>query len=158
MPPPGRPRPDEATYHAAAGALEQEIDRAWAAHPDPGRIGAVHRLNRVEYSNAIRDLFGIDPLSLDVKSLLPGDETADGSFDNFADVLSISTAHLERYLSVARQITRIATGLPPASPGQRALRDPAVRRSRTIGRARISRSDRAAASPSGTTSRSTAST
>src|SRR6185369_14514512 len=90
---------------------------AWTAHPEPGRIGAVHRLNRVEYSNAVRDLFGIDPLSLDVKSLLPGDETADGSFDNFADSLSISTAHLERYLSVARQITRIATGLPPASPG-----------------------------------------
>ena len=56
-------------------------------HPNPGRIGAVHRLNRAEYSNAVRDLFGIDPLSLDVKSLLPGDETADGSFDNFADAL-----------------------------------------------------------------------
>ena len=52
-----------------------------------------------------------------MKSLLPGDETADGSFDNFADVLTISTAHLERYLSVARQVTRLATGLPPASPG-----------------------------------------
>jgi hypothetical protein len=117
MPPPGRPRPDKATYHSAAVALEEEIDRAWMARPEPGRIGAVHRLNRVEYSNAVRDLFGIDPLSLDVKSLLPGDETADGSFDNFADSLSISTAHLERYLSVARQITRIATGLPPASPG-----------------------------------------
>ena len=117
MPPPGRPRPDAGAYRAAAVALEQDIDRAWALHPNPGRIGAVHRLNRAEYSNAIRDLFGIDPLSLDVKSLLPGDETADGSFDNFADVLSISTAHLERYLSVARQVTRVATGLPPASPG-----------------------------------------
>ena len=117
MPPPGRPRPDKATYHDAAVALEQEIDRAWELHPVPGRIGAVHRLNRAEYSNAIRDLFGIDPHSLDVKSLLPGDETADGSFDNFADSLSISTAHLERYLSVARQVTRLATGLPPASPG-----------------------------------------
>src|SRR5437016_6835315 len=47
---------------------------------------------------------------------LPGDETADGSFDNFADVLTISTAHLERYMSVARQVTRLAAGLPPASP------------------------------------------
>ena len=117
MPPPGRPRPDAGAYRAAAVALEQGIDRAWGLHPNPGRIGAVHRLNRAEYSNAIRDLFGIDPLSLDVKSLLPGDETADGSFDNFADQLSISTAHLERYLSVARQVTRMATGLPPASPG-----------------------------------------
>src|SRR5213079_1158360 len=81
--------------------------------PNPGRIGAVHRLNRTEYSNAIRDLLAVD---LDVRSQLPGDETADGSFDNFADSLSISTAHLERYLSVARQVTRLATGLPPTSP------------------------------------------
>jgi hypothetical protein len=124
MPPPGRPRPDAAAYRAAAGAIERDIDRAWALHPDPGRIGAVHRLNRAEYSNAIRDLFGIDPLSLDVKSLLPGDETADGSFDNFADVLSISTAHLERYLSVARQVTRIATGLAPAVPGNETFEIP----------------------------------
>ena len=113
MPPPGRPRPDASTYHAVANALESEIDRAWAANPNPGRIGAVHRLNRGEYNNAIRDLFALD---IDVKPLLPGDETADGSFDNFADSLSISTAHLERYLSVARQVTRLATGLPPTAP------------------------------------------
>ena len=113
MPPPGRPRPDVATYRAAATWLENEIDRAWTASPKPGRIGAVHRLNRTEYNNAIRDLFAIN---LDVKSQLPGDETADGSFDNFADSLTISTAHLERYLSVARQVTRLAVGLPPANP------------------------------------------
>jgi mono/diheme cytochrome c family protein len=113
MPPPGIPRPDAATYRAVAGSLENEIDRAWAANPNPGRINAVHRLNRAEYNHAIRDLFALD---LDVKPLLPGDETADGSFDNFGDVLSISTAHLERYMSVARQVTRLATGLPPASP------------------------------------------
>ena len=112
MPPQGRPRPDAATYHAVAAALEDDIDRAWAANPNPGRIGAVHRLNRAEYNNAIRDLFAIN---LDVKPLLPGDETADGSFDNFADSLSISTAHLERYMSVARQVTRLATGLPPTT-------------------------------------------
>jgi hypothetical protein len=52
-----------------------------------------------------------------VTAKLPGDETADGSFDNFADVLTISTAHLERYLSVAREVTRLAVGLPPARPG-----------------------------------------
>ncbi|HEV2200663.1 MAG TPA: DUF1592 domain-containing protein [Bryobacteraceae bacterium] len=114
MPPPGRPRADAATYRTVATSLENEIDRAWAAHPNPGRIGAVHRLNRAEYSNGIRDLFALD---VDVKPLLPGDETADGSFDNFADSLSISTAHLERYMSVARQITRQAVGLPPANPG-----------------------------------------
>jgi mono/diheme cytochrome c family protein len=114
MPPPGRTRPDNATYDAAASRLEQAIDRAWTANPDPGRIAAVHRLNREEYNNVIRDLLAID---VDVRPLLPGDETADGSFDNFADSLSISTAHLERYLSVARQVTRTAVGLPPASPG-----------------------------------------
>jgi Protein of unknown function (DUF1592)/Protein of unknown function (DUF1588)/Protein of unknown function (DUF1585)/Protein of unknown function (DUF1587)/Protein of unknown function (DUF1595)/Planctomycete cytochrome C len=113
MPPLGSPKPDASTYAAVAGALENGIDRAWAAKPNPGRIGAVHRLNRAEYNNAIRDLFALD---LDVKPLLPGDDTADGSFDNFADSLSISTAHLERYMSVARQVTRLATGLPPDQP------------------------------------------
>jgi hypothetical protein len=113
MPPPGSPRPDAATYRAVATTLERDADTAWAANPNPGRIGAVQRLNRSEYNNAIRDLLA---LNLDVKPLLPGDETADGSFDNFADSLSISTAHLERYMSVARQVTRLATGLPPLIP------------------------------------------
>ena len=116
MPPPGRPRPDTSAYVAAAVEIERALDRSWAARPDPGRIGAVHRLNRTEYSHAIRDLFGLDPQSLDITKQLPGDETADGSFDNFADVLSISTAHLERYMSVARQVTRLATALPPSHP------------------------------------------
>jgi hypothetical protein len=113
MPPPGRPRPDAATYKTMAVWLENEIDHAWATNPNPGRIGAVHRLNRTEYNNAIRDLL---KLNVDVRSQLPGDETADGSFDNFADSLTISTAHMERYLSVARQVTRLATGLPPTQP------------------------------------------
>jgi mono/diheme cytochrome c family protein len=113
MPPPGRPRPEVATYRALASWFEREIDRASITVPNPGRINAVHRLNRTQYRNAIRDLFALD---FDVQGLLPGDETADGSFDNFADVLTISTAHLERYLSVARQVTRRAIALPPASP------------------------------------------
>ena len=114
MPPPRRPRPDAATYDVVADRLESALDQAWAAQPHPGRGSAVHRLNRTEYSNAVRDLFELD---IDVTSLLPGDETADGSFDNFADVLTISRAHLDRYLSVARQVTRLAVGLPPVSPG-----------------------------------------
>ena len=114
MPPPGRPRPDAATYDAVASRLESEIDRAAAANPDPGRTSTVHRLNRTEYRNAIRDLLALD---LDVAPLLPGDETSDTGFDNNADVLSISTAQLERYLSAARTITRLATGLPPTGPG-----------------------------------------
>jgi mono/diheme cytochrome c family protein len=113
MPPPGRPRPDHATYRSLAGYLETAIDSDPVASKQPGRIGAVHRLTRAQYGNAIRDLFAVNP---DVATLLPGDETADGSFDNFGDVLTISTAHLERYLSVARQVTRLATGLPPSRP------------------------------------------
>ena len=114
MPPAGMPRPAADVYQRMITGLETELDRAWAANPNPGRIGAVHRLNRTEYTNAIRDLFALD---VDVSATLPGDDTADGSFDNFADVLSISTAHLERYMAVARQVTRLATGLPPAKPG-----------------------------------------
>ena len=114
MPPPGRRRPDLATYDAVASRLEADIDRAAAATPDPGRTSTVHRMNRTEYRNAIRDLLALD---LDVTPLLPGDETSDTGFDNNADVLSISTAQLERYLSAARTITRLATGLPPTGPG-----------------------------------------
>jgi Protein of unknown function (DUF1592)/Protein of unknown function (DUF1588)/Protein of unknown function (DUF1585)/Protein of unknown function (DUF1587)/Protein of unknown function (DUF1595)/Planctomycete cytochrome C len=114
MPPPKMPRADDATYRVIASTLENELDKAWAAKPNPGTISAVHRLNRMEYNNAIRDLFALD---FDVKALLPGDDTADGSFDNFADVLSVSTTHLERYMSVARQVTRLAVGLPPVGPG-----------------------------------------
>ena len=114
MPPPGRPRPDLETYDAVATRLEADIDRAAAANPDPGRTSTVHRLNRTEYRNAVRDLLALD---LDVTPLLPGDETSDTGFDNNADVLSISTAQLERYLSAARTITRLATGLPPTGPG-----------------------------------------
>jgi hypothetical protein len=113
MPPTGSPRPDKDAYAGMITWLETELDRAWTAAPNPGRVGAVHRLNRTQYNNAIRDLFAVD---VDVRAQLPGDETADGSFDNFADSLSISTAHLERYLSVARQVTRLATGLPPSAP------------------------------------------
>ena len=141
MPPAGMPRPDAATYRAIATSLEAAIDRAWAANPNPGRIGAVHRLNRVEYNNAIRDLFALD---IDVTSKLPGDETADGSFDNFADVLSISTAHLERYLSVGRQVTRLAVGLSPRFRRSSDSRFPCMS-SRTISRAKTCRWDRAVA-------------
>jgi mono/diheme cytochrome c family protein len=115
MPPGGVRRPEPAEYDLLAGFLETELDgAAAAAQPNPGATNPVHRLNRLEYNNAINDLFALD---LDVQSLLPGDETADGSFDNFADALSITTTHLERYMSVGRQVTRLATGLPPTAPG-----------------------------------------
>ncbi len=115
MPPGGVRRPDQAEYDFVAGWLETELDVAAATTGvNPGRTNPIHRLNRLEYNNAINDLFGLD---VDVRSLLPGDETADGSFDNYADALSITTTHLERYMSLARQVTRLATGLPPTAPG-----------------------------------------
>ena len=114
MPPGGVRRPDEETYGTVAGWLESELDAAWAESPDVGRINAVHRLNRTEYNNAVNDLLGLD---VDVIDALPGDETMGGGFDNVADALSISPLHMERYLSVARTVTRLAVGLPPAGPG-----------------------------------------
>lgn len=124
MPPAGRPRPDAATTQSITNWIEADIDRAWLKSPRSGRISPVHRLNRTQYSNAVRDLFALDPLAFDVQSLLPGDDTADGSFDNFADVLTISTAHLERYLSAARQVTRLATGIPPSRPALKTFEIP----------------------------------
>ena len=124
MPPAGRPRPDDATAQLIAASIEGDIDRAWRASPRAGRASAVHRLNRTQYSNAVRDLFALDPQAFDVRALLPGDETADGSFDNFADVLTITTAHLERYLSAARQVTRLAIGMAPPVPAVKTFEIP----------------------------------
>ena len=115
MPPGGSRRPEPDEYDRVAGWLEGEIDRsAEVSPPNPGTTSPVHRLNRLEYGNAVNDLLALD---VDVRALLPGDETADGSFDNFASALSITTTHMERYLSVARHVTRLAVGLPPAGPG-----------------------------------------
>lgn len=121
MPPGGSRRPDVQTYDSVATWLEAELDRAWEANPNPGRINALHRLNRTEYGNAVRDLFDLD---VDVQQLLVGDETADGSFDNFAAVLSFTPSHLDRYASVARQVTRLATGLPPIAAETRTYEVP----------------------------------
>jgi mono/diheme cytochrome c family protein len=112
MPPLGRPRPDETAYNAFASWLETALDRAAVASPDPGRRPAVHRLNRAEYTNAIRDLLG---LNIDSGSLLPPDDSGYG-FDNIADVLSVSPTLTERYLSAARKISRLAVGDPTLQP------------------------------------------
>jgi len=109
MPPSNMPRPPFETYEIMTAWLESELDRAWAAAPNPGRVTPLHRMNRYEYNNSVNDLLG---LNVDVMDLLPGDPTADGSFDNIAESLPFSTAHMERYMSVARQLTRLATGLP----------------------------------------------
>ncbi|MCY4028411.1 MAG: DUF1592 domain-containing protein [Acidobacteria bacterium] len=114
MPPVGRPRPAVATYDALAGWLEGEIDRYAAAHPNPGRTEAFHRLNRAEYANAIRDLLSLD---VDVAALLPADDIDEYGFDNMADVLTVSPALMERYLSAARKLGRLAVGETPLGPG-----------------------------------------
>jgi mono/diheme cytochrome c family protein len=112
MPPAGMPRPDNTTYDAAATWLEQELDSAALARPDPGRPADLHRLNRGEYANAIRDLLGIDA---DAAALLPPDAQAHG-FDTNADALSMEPALLDRYLTAAAKIARIAVGDPSMSP------------------------------------------
>ncbi len=112
MPPPGRQRPDAATYDAAAAWLETELDKAAAAHPDPGRPAALHRLNRTEYGNAVRDLFGFE---IDAPSMLPPDAQAFG-FDTNADALSMEPALLDRYLTAAAKIARLAVGDPTLRP------------------------------------------
>jgi mono/diheme cytochrome c family protein len=111
MPPVGAPRPDAATYDALAAWLEQTLDHAAAANPDPGRP-ALHRLNRAEYANAIRDLLALD---VDASSLLPPDDSSSG-FDNNADVLGVSPALLESYLGAARKIGALAVGDPGIGP------------------------------------------
>jgi mono/diheme cytochrome c family protein len=105
MPPPGLPRPDAATAAGFSRWLENSLDAEAAAHPDPGRP-AIHRLNRAEYSNAIRDIFALD---VNPGAMLPVDDSGYG-FDNIGAVLSVSPALLDRYMSVARKVAREAVG------------------------------------------------
>jgi mono/diheme cytochrome c family protein len=112
MPPVGRPRPDPASIDQFASYLESELDRAAAASPNPGRV-PVHRLNRAEYVNAIRDLLALE---INGPALLPADEVGHG-FDNIAGNLTLSPALLERYMSAARRISRLAVGDPSIGPG-----------------------------------------
>jgi len=122
MPPPKLPRPDNATYDKVASWLESEIDHVAAAHVNPGRSASLHRLNRAEYANAVRDLvaFEVDP-----KEMLPPDEQA-FSFENNADALSMQPALLDRYVSAAASIARQAVGdstIPPRFVRYGALKD-----------------------------------
>ena len=113
MPPPGARRPDNATYDRVATWLETELDRAAAAHVNPGRPAELHRLNRTEYANAVRDLLGVE---IDPKAMLPPDEQAHG-FDTNADALSMQPALLDRYLAAAAKIARLAVGDPTIPAG-----------------------------------------
>jgi mono/diheme cytochrome c family protein len=112
MPPAGNRRPDNATYDTVATWLESELDSAAAANVNPGRTANLHRLNRTEYANAVRELTGIE---VDASALLPPDQQAHG-FDTNADALLIAPALLDRYLNAAAKIARIAVGDPTIPP------------------------------------------
>ncbi len=118
MPPLGRPRPDAATADRLAAWLETEIDQAAAAQPNPGRTVPLHRLNRTEYQNAVRDLLALD---VDAAALVPADDQSYG-FDNIAGVLKVSPTLLERYMNAARHISRLAVGASPMAPAGETFR------------------------------------
>jgi hypothetical protein len=114
MPPPGRPRPSPSTVIALTSSLEAALDAAELSHPHPGGP-LLHRLNRAEYANAIRDLLSLD---VDTATLLPPDDASAG-FDNVADVLGVSPVLMERYLSAAGDISAMAVGDPSILPSSR---------------------------------------
>ena len=105
MPPAGKPRPTRAVLEGFAGELAARLDKAGLAHPYPG-TKSLHRLNRTEYANAVRDVVGLD---VDVSTLLPADDSAEG-FDNIADVLSVSPTLIQSYVSAAMKLSRAAVG------------------------------------------------
>src|SRR3984885_13303798 len=108
MPPPGMPRPDLATVNSFVTFLEPSLDQAALASPNPGTV-SLHRLNRAEYANAIKDVLGVD---VDAAALLPRDDISDG-FDNIASVLKVSPSFLDQYISAAREVSRMAIANPP---------------------------------------------
>ena len=120
MPPSGMPRPDRAALDAFTLKLEAGLDRAAAAKPNPGATG-LHRLNRTEYANAIRDLLALD---VDASTLLPADDSSEG-FDNIADALAISPALIERYTGAALKISKLAVGNVLIAPSTVTYRAPA---------------------------------
>ena len=112
MPPVGRPRPDNGSMAAFATYLETALDKDAVVHVNPGRTEVFHRLNRMEYQNAVRDLLGID---VDVSTGLPADAASYG-FDNIGGILKMSPTLMDSYLNIAQKISRIAVGTPPPVP------------------------------------------
>jgi hypothetical protein len=121
MPPAGMPRPDNASYDTLRTAIESELDQAAQARRDPGPQEIAHRLNRIEYANAVRDLLAVE---INAPDLLPADDSSYG-FDNIAGVLKTSPALMERYLNAARVISRLAVGSPPPASTAAVYRVPA---------------------------------
>jgi mono/diheme cytochrome c family protein len=119
MPPQGMPRPPQAQIDGLITWLEASLDKANAAHPEPGRA-PLHRLNRTEYANAIRDLLD---LKVDVTALLPADDESNG-FDNIAEVLRVSPSLLEAYLAASREVSALAVGDPKIGPVSESIQVP----------------------------------
>jgi hypothetical protein len=119
MPPLGKARPDERTYESIVAALQSELDKIAAAAPNPGRTTTLRRLNRTEYQNAIRDLLALD---VDATALLPADEPNHG-FDS-APLGDLSPTLLDRYITAAQKISRLAVGRAPKTPNSDVFRVP----------------------------------
>ncbi|MBN9517220.1 DUF1592 domain-containing protein [bacterium] len=119
MPPVGRKRPDERAYASFVAGLEAELDRAAAKRPDPGRTPTVRRLNRTEYQNTVRDILALE---VDATLLLPADEANHG-FDS-APLGDLSTTLLDRYITAAQRISRLAVGRAPTTPNSDTFRVP----------------------------------
>src|SRR5262245_53541073 len=117
MPPAGKKRPVEDDYIAILSQLETALDRAAAKHPNPGRTDSIRRLTRTEYQNAIRDLLAVE---IDATLLLPADEASHG-FDNVT-VASLSPTLLDRYVTAAQKISRLAVGSAQRVPGGDTIR------------------------------------
>jgi mono/diheme cytochrome c family protein len=120
MPPAGAPKPSKEKFDEFISWTAGQLDAYATAHPNPGRTEALHRLNRAEYQNCIRDLLGLE---INAGDLLPADDGSYG-FDNIAGVLKVSQTLTERYLSVAGTVTRLALGEPPKTPEAVELRLP----------------------------------
>jgi hypothetical protein len=118
MPPPGMPRPDAATVNAFVTFLENQLDQAALESPNPGSV-ALHRLNRAEYQNAMKDVLGVD---VDAAALLPRDDISNG-FDDIANVLKVSPSFLDQYIAAAREVSRRAVSHPPPTEPVKAVLD-----------------------------------
>jgi hypothetical protein len=126
MPPPGMPRPDAVAVDSFVTWLETSLDQGAAANPNPGSV-SLHRLNRAEYANAIKEVLAVD---VDAAALLPTDDISNG-FDNIASVLKVSPSFLDQYITAARAVTKQAIGAPaPTEPVRVTLRggtvDPSI--------------------------------
>jgi hypothetical protein len=119
MPPEEEVRPSSRAYDSFVSLLSNSLDRAAALGPEPGRTNTFRRLNRTEYQNAIRDLLALD---IDASALLPKDESSHG-FDNVT-VSDLSPTLLDRYVTAAQSISRLALGTPKRSPGGDTIRIP----------------------------------